>query len=337
MLENHFQEWQNSRVNPELIDLNVTSLTGDEAYENLLYGLPNSARRNDGRLRDQWLNRYDHLAQGGWWCSGLDPLNNWEPMDWGRFKPDFPRINWEKDKPIKYESPPKVPNRVTYFNIPDSIWDKVAQRYGIKRYYSPLALRLQDSFSPICFWEWVKQHPEIPIILTEGEKKAAALLSLGYVAIALPGIWNGRVGKQDFNETLHPDIVPMAQPGREFQILFDYETKDKTRESVSKAIIRTGKTIEAKGCICTVPQLPGPEKGVDDFIVARGERASQLLSAILSDAISLSDYQNHYLWQRRHGLSPKYLPQVIINAPYIAYGGESMGINPPKPKGNKKS
>ena len=336
MLENHRQEWLDSHVNPELIDLNVTSLSGDEAYENLLYGLPGSARRNDGRLRDQWLNRYDHLGDGGWWVSGLDPLNNWEPMDWGRFKPDLPRFDEKKDKPIKYESPPKVPNRVTYFDVPDSIGDLVAKRYHIKRYNSPLARRLQDRISPVCFWEWVKQHPEIPIILTEGEKKAAALLSLGYVAIALPGIWNGRVGKQNLNETLHPDLVPMAQPGRQFQILFDYETKDTTRKSVSQAIIRTGKTIEAEGCTCVVPQLPGPEKGVDDFIAARGERADVLLTAILNDAISLKDYQNQYRWWRRHGLSPKYQPQVIINAPYIAYGGESTAINPPKPKGNKK-
>ena len=40
------------------------------------------------------------------------------------------------------------------------------------------------------------KHPEIPILLTEGEKKAACLLSLGFVAIALPGIWMGRVKNQ---------------------------------------------------------------------------------------------------------------------------------------------
>nr|WP_225912738.1 DUF3854 domain-containing protein [Nostoc flagelliforme] len=62
----------------------------------------------------------------------------------------------------------------------------------------------------ISFWEWVRQHPEIPIILCEGEKKAACLLSLGFVAVALPGIWNGRVGKQDFDERLHPDIGTKA-------------------------------------------------------------------------------------------------------------------------------
>ncbi|MHC5829067.1 MAG: DUF3854 domain-containing protein, partial [Nostoc sp.] len=129
---------------------------------------------------------------------------------------------------------------------------------------------LLDQLNPLIFWEWVKQHPEIPIILCEGEKKAACLLSLGFVAIALPGIWNGRVGKQDFDERLHPDLVPMAQAGRKFIILFDYETRANTRWSVFQATVRTIRTIEAAGCTGEVALLPGPEKGVDDFVVARG-------------------------------------------------------------------
>ncbi|MHC5722283.1 MAG: hypothetical protein ACYTX0_62295, partial [Nostoc sp.] len=90
------------------------------------------------------------------------PLNNWRPMDWGRIKPNFPRIDWEKGKPVKYESPPKTPNRVTYFDVANPIWDKVAKRYLIKRYHSRVALRLLDQLNPLIFWEWVKQHPEIP-------------------------------------------------------------------------------------------------------------------------------------------------------------------------------
>ena len=313
----HIQEWLASYVDLSLIFLNVLSLSGDHAYDYLLYGLPTTERRNDGRLRDKWLSRYSHLSSGGWWVSGLDPLNNWLPNDWGRFKPDQPRLDWEKGKQIKYESPPKVPNRVTYFNVPPHIWDKVASRYGISRYHSPLALRLQDRSDPVCFWEWVQKHPEIPIILTEGEKKAACLLSMGFVAIALPGIWNGRVGKKDFNETLHPDLVPMAQPGRKLIICFDYETKPKTRYALYQAQVRTGRAIEAAGCDCEVASLPGPEKGVDDFVAARGQKADRLLEAILSDALTLKDYQHRYRLRRR-GLSQKYRPHLTVNIPYLS-------------------
>ncbi len=312
----HLTEWLESSVDEQLTILNLLSLSGLTTYEYLFYGLPNSERRNDGRLRDKWLNSYAPLEDGGWWVSGLDPLNKWQPMQWGRYKPDNPRIIGSKSKPIKYESPPKVGNRVTYFDVPQHIWDKVAQRYGIKRYLSPLAQRLTARKKPLCFWEWVQHYSEIPIIFTEGEKKAACLLSMGFVAIALPGIWNGRVGKKG-KEKLHPDLLPMVQKGRTFTILFDYETKPKTRYAIYQATLRTGRAIEAAGCECEVAILPGVEKGVDDFVTARGEESEALLSAIIEDAYSLKDYRR-LCFPKKRGLSNKYPPNVKLNTRFLS-------------------
>jgi hypothetical protein len=312
----HLKEWLKSCVDEKLTTLNLISLSGFTTYEYLLYGLPDSERRNDGRLRDKWLHRYAHLESGGWWVSGLDPLNNWQPMMWGRFKPDNPRLCGKKDKSIKYESPPKVANRVTYFNIPAHIWDRIAARYSVKRYHSPLALRLQDRINLLCFWEWLQKHPEIPIILTEGEKKAACLLSMGFVAIALPGIWGGRVGSKH-NEQLHPDLLPLAQQGRKFIILFDYETKPKTRYNIYQATLRTGEAIEKAGCDCEVASLPGAEKGVDDFIAARGESAEALLTSIIDDALTLAEYQR-VCYPRPRGLSSKYPADIELNTQFLS-------------------
>ncbi|WP_260447469.1 hypothetical protein [Nostoc sp. UCD120] len=97
---NHWHEWVvNSAVDPKLTALNVCSLSGSLVYEYLLYALPQTARRNDGRLRDGYLKRYAHAESGAWWVSGLDPLNDWLPMDWGRMKPDCPRLEWDKGLP----------------------------------------------------------------------------------------------------------------------------------------------------------------------------------------------------------------------------------------------
>ncbi|WP_228058507.1 plasmid replication protein, CyRepA1 family [Nostoc sp. LEGE 12447] len=303
-----------SAIHPALIKRNFFHIEGESVYD-FLFISDKIPRKNAGRVTDGYLKLYQHLLLGGTWIQSLDPFKNWQPMEWGRIKPNFPRIDWQKGKPVKYESPPKTPNRVTYFDVANPIWDKIAKRYLIKRYHSLLALRLLDQLNPLIFWEWVKQHPEIPIILCEGEKKAACLLSLGFVAIALPGIWNGRVGKQDFDERLHPDLVPMAQAGRKFIILFDYETSSKTRWSVFQATVRTAKAIESAGCLCEVALLPGPEKGVDDFVVARGEDANVLLTAIIDDAKSLADYQRSYR-AKKWGLS-KYQPDVTINIKYL--------------------
>ncbi|MCC5619644.1 DUF3854 domain-containing protein, partial [Nostoc sp. CHAB 5836] len=221
---NHWHEWViNSGVDPILTELNVRSLSGDEIYEYLLYALPHTARRNDGRLRDGYLQRYAHI-NSAWWASGLDPHNNWLSMDWGRMKPDNPRLEWDKDtneqtqKPVKYESPPKTPNRVTYLRVPLHIWKLVSLRYDVPM---PELITVTPEGEALGFWAWVMAHPVIPVFLTEGEKKTGCLLTLGYVAIALPGIWNGRVGNENL-ERLHPDLVPMAQHKRKFTILFDY-------------------------------------------------------------------------------------------------------------------
>ncbi|MDF5737792.1 plasmid replication protein, CyRepA1 family [Nostoc sp. S13] len=362
-----------SAIHPALIERNFFHIEGESVYDYLFIS-DKIPRKNAGRVTDAYIRQYQHLLLGGTWIQSLDPLNNWLPMEWRRIKPNFPRIDWQSQKPVKYESPPKTANRVTYFDIPNCILNLVARRYNIpdiqkvlfaKRGHklhiksrrknalyaanfrnslsyaqcsSLLGLCRQDYLNPlmfwlwvkqhklnlidsqhkdiqITFWEWVKQQKEIPIILCEGEKKAACLLSLGFVAIALPGIWNGRVGKQDFDERLHPDLVPMAQAGRKFIILFDHETKAKTRWSVFQATVRTAKAIESAGCECVVALLPGPEKGVDDFVVGRSVDADALLTAIIDDAKSLKDYQRSYR-AKKWGLS-KYQPDVTVNIKYL--------------------
>ena len=309
----HLTEWQDSSVDEKLTNLNITSLSGLTTYEYLLYALPNKDRRNDGRLRDKLLQRYQHLEHGGWYIAGLDPDTNWiDVMAWGRFKPDAPRAA-SNGKLVKYESPPKTPNRVTYFRVPLHLWHQVAARYGIKLYHSPLALRLSARSQPVNFWSWVKDCTEIPVVLAEGEKKAGALLSQGYAAISLPGIWGGRAKSEE--KELHPDLLPLAQPGRTFIILFDYDQKQSTREAVYKATLATGKAIEAAGCKCKVALLTGPEKGVDDFITARGDSAEACLSRIINNAHTLEEYK--WIGNPNDDELVKYAPNDALCIPYL--------------------
>ncbi|MBD2452266.1 DUF3854 domain-containing protein [Nostoc sp. FACHB-152] len=337
----HWHEWVvDSAVDPTITALNVRSLEGDEIYEYLTYALPPTARRNDGRLRDGELRRYAHI-DSAWWSSGLDPHNDWKPMEWGRMKPDTPRLEWDESsrgaevrrgrgeilssapqppcspasslKVIKYESPPKTPNRVTYFRVPLHIWQKVSLRYDVPM---PENIVVTPEGEAIGFWAWVLSHPQIPVFLTEGEKKAGCMLSLGYVAIALPGIWNGRVGKEDF-ERLHPDLVPMAQEGRKFIILFDYETKPKTQWQVFQAIRRTGNTIIDLNYECEVALLPGPEKGIDDWVVALGSKAEKAVATMIADALTLQEYQKRFFYKQPRGLK-KYKPDITVNTRYLS-------------------
>jgi hypothetical protein len=106
-------EWQESGVDPAIFALNVQTLSGDAPYAYLLYEINAASGRVHPDAQWRWARKhYSHIEHGGWWCSGLDPLNNWQPMYWGCFKPYQPRNSFDpngKTKPVKYEHPPKPP------------------------------------------------------------------------------------------------------------------------------------------------------------------------------------------------------------------------------------
>jgi hypothetical protein len=311
----HNEEWKRSGVSPDLINLNVESVTpGYEAFELLLYS-DRISRLNTGRLPAWALKKYTHIEDGGWWCSGLDPLQDWKPMLWGRFKPNTPRVDQAKGngKLVKYEAPPKESARLVYFRVSINIWQRISDRYSV-----PLPAIIEEVEGEAKgFWQWVETHPEIPLLLTEGEKKAAACLSLGFVAIALPGIWMGVQRKGDIFE-LHPDLVPMAGQRRNFVILFDHETKIKPRNAVRRATLWLGKAIKEQGANCEVGVLPGPEKGVDDWLVSLGKnRAESALCSLLADAISLEDYRRSQFVNFKRGIRA-YLPNLQVNVRYLS-------------------
>jgi hypothetical protein len=263
----HFQEWRDSGVDEQIIRLNVRSLDGDEPYDYLLYS-DKISRRNDGRLRDGDLRKYCHIEHGGWWCSGADPLDEYKPMLWGCFKPNRPRRDKEGKKAIKYEHPYKEPTRAFLLFVPDYIWEKIAERYNIA---------ITDKDKQHSFWHWVWRH-NIPIVLCEGAKKAGALLSAGYAAIALPGINSGYRTKDALGNPIKPyliaDIARFAIGGRKFILAFDQDEKAETRQRVNAALSRFGGLLTAAGSEVAIASWDGRDgKGVDDLIVNRSEAA----------------------------------------------------------------
>ena len=313
----HWEEWRLSGVAPELIENNVKSLDRINPYNYLCYS-DKLERTNTGRLVTHLLKQYAHTEHGGWWCSGIDLQGNGQPMSWGCFKPDRPRHNFETGKVIKYEHPPLTPTRAFFLDLPDRLWLEIAVRYGVflacnggqlHRFVNDgTVTRFRGSFE---FWQWVLEHPEIPIILVEGAKKAGCLLSLGFVAIALPGIFNGRRVTRDgfgkiYAESLIPDLELFATSNRKFYFCFDRDTKPKTVKNVNLAILKTGRLLEQKGCDVNVITLPGPEKGVDDFIVAQGDRA---FAQVYAAARSFHGWQ----WYIRKQAQLTYTPSLQLN------------------------
>ncbi|MBD2018835.1 DUF3854 domain-containing protein, partial [Leptolyngbya sp. FACHB-36] len=128
------------------------------------------------------------------------------------------------------------------------------------------------------FWGWLTLHSEIPIVWTEGGKKALCLLSLGYVAIALYGVNGGYRTKDELGHPTAPELIPdvarFAVPDRPVILAFDQDSTTDTRSKVSKALARFGGLLAKAECTVTIAHWqPEHGKGIDDLRVLGGADA----------------------------------------------------------------
>lgn len=296
-----------SAIDPEIASLNFKSLSGDAPYDYLIYSTKLS-RRNDGRLRDGDMRRYAHISNGGWYCSGINILTG-EDSEWGCFKPNTPAMDKLKGKPIKYEHPPKVDTEIFALRIPGRIWELIARRYDVA---------LPENYQNLSygyFWQWVKDNTQIPIIICEGAKKAAAILSCGYVAVALPGVRGGyRQPKDEYGEAcgapyLIPQLAVFAQLGRRIYFCFDADTKRTTIRDVNHALNKTANLFKLRRCEIRVMSWHGAlGKGIDDVIAACGRNQ---FDEIYCNAITLDE------WHTKQLKRLTYVPDLILNQRYL--------------------
>ena len=324
----HYQEWLASGVQPEIIYKNVQSLAGVETHEFLLSDaiaglgegkkVPASHQYSTSEVT-KIRARYQHTLAGGWWCSGLDPLNNWQKMEWGCFKPDQPRKNKE-GKTIKYEHPPSTPTRAFFLDIPASVWELVCARYN--------AAKHGDNF-----WEWVT-HQNIPVIITEGAKKAASLLSLGFVAIGLPGIFGGHRKDPDGRRHLIPELDWLKD--REVIICFDQDPKPVTRRNVFIASSQLGKLLSDKKHKCQV-RLTGweyPEKGIDDVLMSYGQLSVEeiICKSVPIAIVQRNQAEKYYKLSPTNTLNCQYLPDNLL----LSSSHRLVAIKSPKGTGKSE-
>ena len=309
-------EMAQSAINPGITRLNVEWLDGDlpierlcdHAIELLAAGKETAhSQQHYTKAVTNITNQYKHCIAGGWWAAGVDPLNNWEPMPWGCFKPTTSRLKMKEvsvpnskkkqwvqtDKPVKYEHPYKVSMRAFFPRVDETTWKKISDSLGV-----PIGAYTS-------FWHWVAANPQIPIYITEGWKKAASLLSAGVVAIGLPGIDGGsRKNKNDGLKQIIPELEWIRD--RQVYICFDNDSKPVTRQNTLNAAKSLGWLLVKRGCkVSRLVWDRYPQKGIDDLIVAHGKSILfKLQTAGLSpkyDSLRTADKK----------LNSRYLPSEI--------------------------
>jgi len=238
----------------------------------------------------------------------------------GRFRQlgGLPLAFDKKGRPRTYHQSQGKPLEIFCPRVTVAVWQKVAAKNNLLMPKFP-AVGLNGE--ALGFWDWVVSSG-CSVIITEGEKKAAALVSRGYAALGLPGIHTGyRVTERGETVTkidgsqyqratareLHQTLQPLDTAGREITIIFDYRVGDYSQSQEFKAANTLGKLF--KNAIAKIAKLPGPDKGVDDFMVAGGD-----IDAVVAEASQQpsEDWQLKK-WLRLRGFSP----DIKINSQYF--------------------
>lgn len=199
-----------------------------------------------------------------------------QPTDYVRFKPDHPRRSTDrrtgKKKPVKYEGPKGKPT-CPYFPppaIPD-ILDSAA-----------------------------------PLIITEGEKKAAKATQEGFPCIGLPGVSNWSAPSKQASAVkkdreLHEMLAVIPWQGRRVMIMFDAD--ELHNPNVNREAADLARVLEQHGAVVTIVNLPPvwndteqrfEKQGLDDYLV---EHTAADLAHLIHEAssekrtVSLDEYR----------------------------------------------
>lgn len=308
-VEPYIEEWRDSCVSKEFIDANVRLLGGEEAFDSIAGTAYRLAGESANQMANSAVRRVNannrHLYAGGWRVSGVDPLNNWEPMKWGQLKPNTPVYDELKKRYKKYESPHREGTRAFIPYVPLEVARLVLDRHnrtaGKDRQLDSDEFERAVLSGKGGFWGWLIKHPEVPLLICEGAKKVGAAFGAGYAAIGVPGVWNARKPKPrgddgkvvaGFKDALKDELVIFAQPGRKIIFAFDADERISTQKTVWKAIAATSflylKDTKAKPHFTSWDAEDG--KGIDDYIKANGvESFATIVAAAKSyEALKIS-------------------------------------------------
>jgi hypothetical protein len=157
----------------------------------------------------------------------------------------------------------------------------VADKLKKFRYAQPRQTLNELYLPPFIDWHEYAHQNDKPIIITEGEFKAACATKAGLPTIGLGGVWCFRSGAQH---------MPLLQQFSQFlwkerTVYICYDSDASCNNDVIKAENSLARELMLQGALPYIARLPALEKdkkcGLDDYIVAKG---ADSLMALLQDA-----------------------------------------------------
>jgi hypothetical protein len=210
-----------------------------------------------------------------------------------QLRPDNPRIN-DRGKPVKYETPRGTSMVI---DVPPPIRHLIA-------------------------------NPNVPLIITEGVRKADSAASRGLCCIDILGVWNWRGTNEYGGKTALADWENIALEGREVYLCFDSDVVRKPE--VHQALHRLKAFLESRKANVRVIRLPdgddGAKVGLDDYLASG--RTTEELFALAQNTLPAPpprEEESPYMitpagetvWVRRDGDSERITKLANFNARII--------------------
>ena len=145
-------------------------------------------------------------------------------------------------------------------------------------------------------WKVIANDATIPILITEGELKAACATKMGWPTLGLGGVTVWQSAKKKV--PLLPPLDQFNWKARAVTVVFDSDAS--TNPDVARAQLRLSDELSRLGAVPKIAALPGSgdrKTGLDDFLVAGGDLAMVLQQSRATDVVrELSALNEQYLY-----------------------------------------
>ena len=135
-----------------------------------------------------------------------------------------------------------------------------------QRYAQPAGSVNEIYLSPLVPWNELKDDVSVPLVITEGEFKAACACSHDIAAIGLGGVWNFRAAKMGLPFLTQLERIKWR--GRQVYVCFDSDAAEKPNVMAAEASLAS--ELLRRGADARIVRLPadGDDKvGLDDWLM----------------------------------------------------------------------
>lgn len=247
--------------------------------------------------------------QGKWHLEAISAMSPLQKYLWCLENKAFDFLAFT---PIKYETPTGSGTPFIYLNIPLRVLEEIATKYQLTLPSSYQRWGVSEK------WHWIKAHPQIPLFITEGIKKAASLISHGKIAIASFSITTHSEkiseGQSSWHTNLKPELLWLLEKKCErlIYLVFDAaDIKETSRQAVQRETKKIGKKLRKYGQVKIITWQDQSCKGIDDFIAKHGIDG---LNEIINKATNFDQ-----IWSKElANYGRKLTPDIQINQRYLS-------------------